>query len=123
MRVAIFSDIHGNTIALDAVLADISARGGADWYWVLGDLVAIGADPVGTLERLVALPAALFVQGNTERYVLTGERPYPSIDDALSDPKLLPRLVEVAHSFAWTQGAITAAGWFDCLRHCRRSRA
>jgi predicted phosphodiesterase len=55
MRVAVFSDIHGNTIALDAVLADITARGGADAYWVLGDLVAIGAQPVQTLERLAAV--------------------------------------------------------------------
>jgi putative phosphoesterase len=115
MRIAVFSDIHGNTVALDAVLADISGQGGVDAYWVLGDLVAIGADPVGTLERLAALPNALFVQGNTERYVLTGERPYPSMQDALSDPQLVPRLVEVAHSFAWTQGAITSTGWFDWL--------
>ena len=74
MRVAVFSDIHGNSIALDAVLADITARGGADAYWVLGDLVAIGADPVDTLERLAALPNPTFVQGNTQRYLLTGER-------------------------------------------------
>src|SRR5438445_13079387 len=84
MRVAVFADIHGNSIALNAVLADITARGGADAYWVLGDLIAIGADPVGTLERLAALPNATFVQGNTERYLLTGERPYPSIQDALA---------------------------------------
>jgi putative phosphoesterase len=115
MRIAVFSDIHGNSIALDAVLADISERGGVDAYWVLGDLVAIGADPVGTLERLAALPNALFVQGNTERYLVTGERPYPSMQDTLSDPRLLPRLVAVAHSFAWTQGAVTSSGWFDWL--------
>lgn len=115
MRVAVFSDIHGNSIALDAVLADISARGGADAYWVLGDLVAIGADPVGTLERLAALPDAIFVQGNTERYLLTGERPYPSIQDARSQPDLVPRLVEVAHSFAWTLGALTSTSWRDWL--------
>jgi putative phosphoesterase len=115
MRVAVFSDIHGNSIALDAVLADIAASGGADAYWILGDLIAIGADPVGTLERLAALPNAVFVQGNTERYLLTGERPYPSIQDARSDLDLLPRLVEVAHSFAWTQGAITSTGWLEWI--------
>lgn len=115
MRVAVFSDIHGNSIALDAVFADIRALGGADAYWVLGDLVAIGADPVGTLERLAAVPNAMFVQGNTERYLLTGERPYPSIPDARSQPELVSRLVEVAHSFAWTLGAITSTGWRDWL--------
>jgi hypothetical protein len=37
MRIAFISDIHGNSIALDAVLADIEARGGVDAYWLLGD--------------------------------------------------------------------------------------
>jgi hypothetical protein len=29
--------------------------------------------------------------------------------------KFDPRLVEVAHGFAWTQGVITAAGWLNWL--------
>jgi hypothetical protein len=37
MRIALLSDIHGNPLALDAVLADIEAPGGVDMYWVLGD--------------------------------------------------------------------------------------
>lgn len=115
MRLAVFSDVHGNPIALDAVLADLAARGGADGYLVLGDLVAIGHDPVGVLERLVALPGVRFVQGNTDRYVVTGQRPYPSLADAAARTELIPRLVEVAHSFAWTQGVVTATGWFDWL--------
>ncbi len=115
MKVAIFSDIHGNTVALDAVLEHIRRRGGVDAYWILGDLVAIGAEPVGVLERVANLPNSVFVQGNTERYILTGERPYPALDDARAEPRLLPRLVEVAHSFAWTQGAVTTAGWYDWL--------
>ncbi len=53
MRIALLSDIHGNSIALEAVLEDIQAQGDVDAYWVLGDLAAIGYDPVGVLERLV----------------------------------------------------------------------
>jgi hypothetical protein len=34
MRLALLSDIHGNSIALDAVLADIEKLGGTDGYWV-----------------------------------------------------------------------------------------
>ena len=45
------SDIHGNRTALEAVIADGTDRGVERW-WVLGDLVAIGPDPVGTLELL-----------------------------------------------------------------------
>jgi predicted phosphodiesterase len=115
MRLAAFSDIHGNRIALEAVLADIDAQGGADAYWVLGDLVAIGPEPVAVLERLAALPGAVFVRGNTDRYTLTGDRPYPSFDDVRADPDLLPRVVEVAVNFAWTRGAITGTGWYDWL--------
>jgi predicted phosphodiesterase len=107
------SDTHGNPIALDAVLSDIEACGGVDGYWVLGDMAAIGYDPVGVVARLTALPNVRFVQGNTDRYLVTGERPHPHIADAAADHSLLPTLVEVAHTFAWTQGYITGAGWLD----------
>ena len=56
MRIALLSDVHGNLITLEAVLKDIEANGGVDGYWVLGDLAALGYDPVGTLERLSKLP-------------------------------------------------------------------
>ena len=114
MRAALLSDIHGNTIALDAVLADIE-QVGVDEYWVLGDIVALGPDPVGVLERLTALPKVLFVRGNTDRYVVTGERPPPTLGDAIADPDLIRVLAEVAGSFAWTAGYLTAAGWIDWL--------
>jgi hypothetical protein len=48
-RIAILADIHGNSIALDAALADIEAKGGVDAYWLLGDYAAIGFDPAGAL--------------------------------------------------------------------------
>ena len=54
MRIALLADIHGNDVALQSVLADIERRGGADAYWVLGDLAAIGHAPIKTLERLSA---------------------------------------------------------------------
>ena len=115
MRIALLSDIHGNCIALDAVLKDIDAVGGVDSYWILGDLVAIGPQPVAVLERLAALPDARFVRGNTDRYTTTKDRPIPTPQQVKADWRLLPRLVDVAHSFAWTQGAVTGAGWFEWL--------
>lgn len=116
MKMALISDIHGNSIALDAVLADIATQGGVDAYWVLGDLVAIGHDPVGVLERLAQLPNARFVRGNTDRYIFAGDRPPPTFADAEADPKLLPVLAEVAGCFAWTQGALDATAWTEWLR-------
>ena len=110
------SDIHGNSIALDAVLADIDATGGADEYWVLGDIVALGFDPVGVLERIHALPGVSALRGNTDRYVLTGERPPPSIADAAADAALVPVVSEVAGSFGWTEGRLAGSPWIDWLR-------
>jgi len=115
MRVAILADIHGNSIALDAVLADLQSQGELDAIWVLGDLVAIGHDPAGVLERLLKLPNAVFIRGNTDKYVTTGERPYPTLADATANPQLLMNFAEANQSFAWTQGAVTAAGRFDWL--------
>jgi predicted phosphodiesterase len=110
MRIALLSDTHGNSIALDAVLADIESSGGVDEYWALGDLCAIGFDPIGTLERLCALRSIRFVRGNTDRYVVTGDRPSPSVADAIADPKLLPGLIDAANGFSWTRGTLSASG-------------
>ncbi len=115
MRIAILSDIHGNSIALDAVLADIERQGGVDGYWILGDFVAIGHDPLGVLERVNALPNLVCTRGNTDRYLVTGERPFPSIADAQANPQLVPVIVNMNAGFAWTQGIVTAAGWVGWL--------
>jgi len=114
-RIALISDIHGNSLALDAVLEDVVHQGGVDEYWCLGDYVALGPDPVGVMSRLEALPTARFIRGNTDRYVACGDRPEPSLDQVAADVSLLPRLVEVAHTFAWTQGMVTAAGRLNWL--------
>jgi predicted phosphodiesterase len=114
MRLAVFADIHANSIALDAVLADVAAQGGADGFVVLGDLAPIGADPIGVLERLTALPNARIVRGNGERYVLTGERPSWFERDR-SEAEIAATRTELANSFSWTQGVVTARGWFDWL--------
>ena len=50
-RTAIFSDIHGNMQALDAVLSDIAAQQ-PDTIYCLGDLVGYGAAPNEVTERL-----------------------------------------------------------------------
>jgi len=74
-KMALLSDIHGNLPALEAVLADIEAQTAPDAYWVLGDLVAFCPWPAETLARLRALPNVALLQGNTDRYLVTGRRP------------------------------------------------
>src|SRR5687767_7028457 len=117
MRLAIFSDIHGNSIALDAVLQDIAAQGGVDAYWILGDFCSQGHDPAGVLERVTLLLNPRFIRGNTDRYTASGTLPPPSLDDAVKDPVLLPVVVEIAEAFAWTRGCLSRGGWLDWLEH------
>ena len=112
MRLGLLSDIHGNRIALDAVLADATS---IDRWLVLGDLVALGVEPAATLERLTALPDVTFIRGNTDRYTVTGDVPPPYPDEVHDRPELLDRVIEIARNFTWTQGYVAAAGWLDWL--------
>lgn len=116
LNVAILADIHGNPLALEAVVKDIQALGGVDEYWILGDLAALGPEPLEALERLAALPKARFIRGNTDRYLISGEQPGPSLDKILNDPEALAVKMRLASSFAWTIGAVAPAGWLPWLR-------
>jgi predicted phosphodiesterase len=114
VRLGLISDIHGNRTALEAVVAD-GGEQEVDSWWVLGDLVAVGPEPVRTLELLVELPKVQITSGNTERYVLTRDRPRPDADDVLADPSLLALFGAVHGSFGWTRGALSGGGWLDWL--------
>lgn len=115
MKLGVLSDVHGNRHALEAVVEDGRARG-VDRWWALGDLVAIGPEPVATLERIAALPEVAVIAGNTDRYVLTRDRPSPHPEDVAADPSLLGLFASVEGSFAWTNGALAATGWLPWLR-------
>ena len=114
MKLGLVSDVHGNRTALEGVVADGAAQGVTGW-WVLGDVVAIGPEPVRTLELVVDLPEVRVIKGNTERYVLTRDRPPPTAEDVVADPSLLDLFAAVGGSFAWTRGALAATGWLDWL--------
>jgi predicted phosphodiesterase len=114
MTLGLLSDVHGNRVALEAVVAD-GRRRGVDRWWVLGDLAAIGPEPVDTLELLVDLPYVRFVQGNTDRYVVTGQRPPPTAADVRSDPRLRARFDAVERSFSWTREQLEATDWLVWL--------
>src|SRR4051812_48420978 len=51
MRIAVFSDVHGNLPALDAVLDDIHQQH-VEAVYCLGDLVGYGAFPNEVTERI-----------------------------------------------------------------------
>ena len=61
MRVLVFSDVHSNLTALEAVLA---RERNIDAYWCLGDIVGYGPDPNECIERVRELPNLICVRGN-----------------------------------------------------------
>ncbi len=74
MRVLVFSDVHANLTALDAILDDVARRSRAgrpiEAYWYLGDLVGYGPDPNECVERIRALPKLICLIGNHDQAAL-----------------------------------------------------
>jgi predicted phosphodiesterase len=88
MRWAVLADIHGNRWAFEAMLADAATVGEIDLWWCLGDLAAFGGQPAWCLAKLRELQAQQgkekfkIIGGNTDRYLVTGERmPMPAVSD------------------------------------------
>lgn len=100
MRIAIISDVHGNTWALEAVLEDIERRG-CDTIINAGDCVFGPLDPGGTAAILANLDIPT-VRGNQDR-ALTA--------DATGNPTL-----------AFVQKELTRdqVAWFGFLDETRR---
>ena len=70
MRLAVIADMHGNSHALEAILADVE-RVGADAIAFLGDFVSDCADPEGVLALVHGATRAYpcwAVRGNREEY-------------------------------------------------------
>lgn len=69
MKYVVFSDVHGNLDALDAVLAHAAAER-ADRFLCLGDVVGYGANPNECIERLRALDHCVCLKGNHDAAVV-----------------------------------------------------
>lgn len=107
MTIALISDIHGNLAALEAVLAEIDARG-IDRVLCLGDMGGYYAqvDAVCDLLRARAIPALM---GNHDWYLAEGV-PCPRSNSAnrcLDHQRATMR----ADTLAWLQGLSPSAEW------------
>lgn len=91
MKILVFSDIHGNFTALEAVLEDAEP---ADAYWFLGDLVGYGPNPNECVERVLALPNLICLLGNHDAAAIN------QIDVETFNP-------EARISLEWTQSQLT----------------
>ena len=92
-RLALISDIHGNGVALDAVLAELT-RWRVDEIICLGDVAVGGPQPQAVIARLRELDCRS-VRGNAEGWLLDGLPPGRSEETR--------RLGEIV---AWTRAAL-----------------
>ncbi len=107
MRVALISDLHGNEVALEAVLAD-ARQMGVDRIVCLGDVATLGPRPSEVLARLVDLGCDCIL-GNHDEFML--------------DPELIRRYTEapiVTDSVEWCRARLSAAE-IDFIRTFRES--
>ncbi|MEH7109019.1 metallophosphoesterase family protein [Bacillus sp. JJ1764] len=70
MKIAFISDIHGNAVALEAVLNDIKKRD-LDKVFVLGDICYRGPEPKRSLDLVRSLNTKV-IKGNADEWVIRG---------------------------------------------------
>src|SRR6478752_6238742 len=75
MRIGLIADIHGNKLALDAVLAQLDHRA-VDTIVCLGDVAMLGPQPAESIATLQALQIPV-VMGNTDAWFFSGDQPGP----------------------------------------------
>ncbi|CRK81270.1 metallophosphoesterase family protein [Neobacillus massiliamazoniensis] len=70
MKIAFISDIHGNAVALDAVLTDIKKKE-IDQVFVLGDICYRGPEPKRSIDLVRSLNTKV-IKGNADEWVVRG---------------------------------------------------
>ena len=97
-RIAVLSDVHGNLVALEAVLKQLKKEK-PDFVLVAGDLVLNGPDPNGTVDALRGLEkdGGIVVSGNTD--IAVGDFDYGSAFPHYQDgvPDTITAAAEWAH--------------------------
>ncbi len=71
MRILVLSDVHGNCLALETVLADAKKKG-FDQIICNGDMIQGGPQPHETVQLLREMKCPI-VMGNSDAWLLTGE--------------------------------------------------
>src|SRR5438270_13192943 len=92
MRVAILADIHGNQIALNSVLQDLSQQPPVDSIVIAGDLCLNGPCPRQVLDTIQGLQCPV-IQGNVDVDVVT----------------IAPKSTKKRNIIAWTRQQIGQA--------------
>lgn len=72
-KIAVFSDIHGNLTALQAMYRDSRAQG-VNEYWFVGDLLMPGPSVNQIWDLVEKMAPTVFVRGNWDDLVVVGSR-------------------------------------------------
>lgn len=100
MRIALLADIHANLPALEAVLADLDAKGDVAATYHLGDLVGYAPWP----DDVVALLVERRIAGVAGNYDSTVAHDHPHCGCRYEDPQQ----EETSHrSFEWTKAHVS----------------
>jgi predicted phosphodiesterase len=81
--IALLYDIHGNLVALEAVLAD-AQEAGATSYVLGGDYASMGPWPRETAKQLEELPAVVRIRGNADRWLCEKPEAPESVQEFLA---------------------------------------
>ena len=100
MRIAVISDIHGNCVALDAVLDEFQEQA-VDQLVCLGEAVQGGPQPAQVVSRLRVVLCPV-VMGNADAWLLTGEETGAEVISS-------ERLREMNEVRTWTLAQLSAA--------------
>jgi putative phosphoesterase len=106
MKVAIITDVHGNSSALRSVLEDIDRQSDISHIYCLGDMVAIGHETDEVLELLFSRDDVSSIVGNHEDELMSvfegkalesqgGERLHHEWLVSRMDKKFIPKLAEL----------------------------
>lgn len=89
-RIAIFSDIHANLPALQAVMDDIQTLGDIETCWMLGDAIGYGPYPVETMDYLldddIPLELSQWLAGNHDSVAVGLEYPEEGLPISTMNP-------------------------------------
>lgn len=111
MRLAILSDVHGNLLALEAVLDDLKQAGGADKTWVLGDLCLFGPRPAECLQCIRDIPDVKVISGNTDRYLVKGTLIEGSAKDEAAWNQMQAEFRADAENMIWAMSKLSYADY------------
>lgn len=112
MKIAVFSDVHGNLCALQSVMRDIDQHGKLDAVVFAGDLCFFGPRPEACV-RLLQESQILSIAGNTEHWIF---EPPPITDNTPAELKKKRNHIRAFSSWTKEQLSDDSLEWLGTLR-------